>query len=215
MNPQEQAHYNQKSSVNNDLSVMQPGEQVLFKLKRHPIGLVAIYIMTAFLLAIIAVLALAVVPNMLEGDMRSQAMRYGGIIFLVTAIIGVLYNLLATKIYWGNSWVVTSDSLTQVTQTSLFDRESSQLSLHSLEDVSAVQNGILTHAFNYGLLKVETAGEHSKFQFLYCPNPNYYAREILAARESFMMAGESSSPPAPTNPQPDYAQSHNQSDPNP
>src|SRR6202011_6093270 len=91
----------------------------------------------------------------------------------------------ATRIYWGNSWIVTSDSVTQVSQTSLFKRQSSQLSLIHLEDVTAEQNGVLAHMFNYGLLRVETAGERSKFTFTFCPNPNFYAREILAAREAF------------------------------
>jgi hypothetical protein len=92
-------------------------------------------------------------------------------------------------LYWGNSWVVTTDSITQVNQTGLFTRQSSQLSLANLEDVTAEQNGILAHAFNYGLLKAETAGEHSKFSFYYCPNPNLYAQQILHAREQFEQGG--------------------------
>lgn len=86
----------------------------------------------------------------------------------------------------GNSWTLTNDSLTQVTQSNLFDRESSQLSLHNLEDISSEQNGFFPHLFNYGLIKAETAGEKSKFVFNFCPNPNFYARQILAARENFL-----------------------------
>jgi hypothetical protein len=80
--------------------------------------------------------------------------------------------------------VVTSDSLTQISQTSLFNRQSSQLALVNIEDVTAEQNGILAHMFNYGVIRVETAGERSKFVFTYCPNPNFYAQQILQAREA-------------------------------
>ena len=42
--------------------------------------------------------------------------------------------------------------------------------------------------FGFGTLKVETAGERSKFQFPYCPNPQKCAVEIIQAHESFMAA---------------------------
>jgi hypothetical protein len=57
-----------------------------------------------------------------------------------------------------------------------------------LEDVTSEKNGILTHIFNYGVIKAETAGERSKFVFLYCPNPDFYAKQILATRERFMQS---------------------------
>ncbi len=72
----------------------------------------------------------------------------------------------------------------------MFDKQSSQLSLGNLEDISAEQNGILTHMFNYGAVRVETAGERSKFFFNFCPNPNYYAQQILTARETFEQGKE-------------------------
>jgi uncharacterized membrane protein YdbT with pleckstrin-like domain len=76
--------------------------------------------------------------------------------------------------------------VTQVQQTGLFNKQSSQLSLENLEDVTAEKNGILAQMFNFGVIKCETAGERSKFVFPFCPNPTYYAQEILNARERFM-----------------------------
>lgn len=55
----------------------------------------------------------------------------------------------------------------------------------NLEDVTTEKTGIFPHMFNYGVLKCETAGERSKFMFSYCPNPDYYAQQILDARERF------------------------------
>jgi hypothetical protein len=57
-----------------------------------------------------------------------------------------------------------------------------------LEDVSADQNGILQSTLGFGTLKVETAGERSKFVFPFCPNPNDYARKIIAAHEEFLVS---------------------------
>jgi uncharacterized membrane protein YdbT with pleckstrin-like domain len=187
MNPEAPSDYNPKQHVSNALSATQPGERTICEIKRHPIGIFLIYTMTGILLITVAVLAFGVAPQM--GENSSQLTKIGAVIFLFLTTLSFLYSLIATKVYWGNTWVVTTDSLTQVDQVSLFNRQSSQLSLGNLEDVSAEQNGILPHLFNYGRLKVETAGEHSKFQFIYCPNPNYHAQKILMAREAFEQHG--------------------------
>lgn len=165
---------------------MQPGEEVIAVIKRHPIGIIGIYVAITFVLTLAALLAFAVLPGMTTG---SEGMQVGALVFLILASLSFVYALVATKVYWGNTWVVTSDSITQVNQISLFGRQSSQLSLENLEDVSAEQHGIFAHIFNYGLLKAETAGEHSKFAFPYCPNPNFYAQKILHSRELFAQQG--------------------------
>jgi len=171
--------------IHNPLSVMQPGERIICEIKRHPVGMLGVYVVTGVLLVLLAVLALVVAPSVLSSVSRSQVVAIGGLIFIVCAILSLGFVFISNKVYWGNSWVVTSDSITQITQTSLFDKRSSQLSLGNLEDVTAEKKGILAEMLNYGLLRVETAGERSKFMFPYCPNPNYYAQQILSAREQF------------------------------
>jgi hypothetical protein len=42
--------------------------------------------------------------------------------------------------------------------------------------------------FHFGVLSAETAAATDKFTFLFCPNPTYYAKQILAARERFEQA---------------------------
>lgn len=177
--------YDPKEHVGNTLSVMQPGEVKVCDIKRHPIGILAVYVMSGFIILVVAVVAFGVGPAVVGAQNRNAVMDVGAVVLLFLAALSAIYSFIASRVYWGNTWVVTSDSLTQVTQTSLFNRQSSQLSLGNLEDVTAEQNGILAHMFNYGLLKVETAGERSKFQFSFCPNPNFYAQRILAAREAF------------------------------
>jgi uncharacterized membrane protein YdbT with pleckstrin-like domain len=143
-----------------------------------------IYAATGVLIVFLAFLAFVLAPNV-AGSSRSQAMTIGALVFVVVSLISLLFAFISSKVYWGNRWIVTSDSITQVRQTSLFDRQSSQLSLGNLEDVTAEQDGILPHMFGFGSIRVETAGERSKFTFAYCPNPNYYAQQILNAREQF------------------------------
>jgi len=173
--------------VDNALTVTQLGERTICEIKRHPIGIMGIYTAAGLLLVTAAVLAFILAPHFITDSTGngSRTAVIGGLVFLLIAIVALVFTYISTKVYWGNSWILTSDSITQISQNSLFKRQSSQLSLDDLEDVTSEQNGVFPRIFNYGLLRVETAGERSKFVFLYCPNPNYYARAILAAREAF------------------------------
>jgi len=181
--------------VNNPLSVMQPGEQVICNIKRHPIGIIGIFVGAGFLLLVLAVLAFGVIPHFVTSTSHNQVYAVGGLIFVVAALVCLGFLFIASKVYWGNNWIVTSDSITQVTKVSLFDKQSSQLSLGNLEDVTAVQDGLLAHMFHYGVLRVETAGERSKFVFPYCPDPNSCAQKILNAREQFEQGRRSETNP--------------------
>lgn len=185
MNPQDTEQYDSSKRVGRSLTVTQPGEHTICEIKRHPIGIIGVYIMSGILLTTVAGLAYAVMPHLSGSDNSKNVALFGGLAFLVLAIICGVFSLISTKVYWGNSWILTSDSITQITQYSLFRTQSAQLSLGNLEDVTVEQNGMLPHMFNYGLLRVETAGERSKFVFPYCPNPNYYAQQVLEAREEF------------------------------
>jgi len=170
------------------LTTMQPGEKVIFQVKRHPIGMIGIYVMAGLLLVALAVICFIVAPAAFEsqGGASSGVKSLAAIAFLIIAVLSLIFVFISNIVYWGNAWILTSDSITQINQRSLFDRQSSQLSLANLEDVTAQQNGILSHLFNFGVLKAETAGERSKFVFAYCPNPNFYAQQILQARELFV-----------------------------
>jgi hypothetical protein len=175
--------------IHNPLAVMQPGEQVLCEINRHPIGLIGTYFAAAFIVVTTGVLAFVVAPRMVTNFDHTRLLSMAGLVFMVVTLFTLLFVWITTTVYKGNRWVVTTDSITQVTQTSLFAKQSSQLSLANLEDITAEQNGIFSHLYNYGVLKAETAGERSKFFLSYCPRPTYYAQCILDAREKFEQFG--------------------------
>ena len=135
---------------------------------------------------LVAAIAAVLIPNWTSSDYHHNAAIWSGGAFVFLAAFVFLVMFISAKIYKGNRWIVTSDSLTQVNQHSLFGKQSSQLSLHNLEDVTVQQNGLIQSSFNYGTLRAETAGERSKFVFRFCPDPNSKARDILMARENFM-----------------------------
>jgi hypothetical protein len=146
--------------------------------------MLGVYLTSGGILVVLAVLAFVVLPGA-SGNNQSQIMALAGIAYIIVAAAVLGFVFIANIIYWGNHWVVTDDSITQVSQTGLFSKQSAQLSLGNLEDVTSEQNGLLAQLFKFGTLKAETAGERSKFMFPFCPKPNYYAQKILAAREIF------------------------------
>ncbi|HEY5442402.1 MAG TPA: hypothetical protein VIJ68_02605 [Candidatus Saccharimonadales bacterium] len=170
---------------NNPLAVGEAGKQAICEIKRHPIGIIGIYAMAGFLLVFLAVLIFGVAPSVFSGSSHSQIMSVGMVVFLIAAILVAAFSLIAHVVYWGNRWIVNSTSITQVTRSSLFDKQTSQLSLGDLEDITAEQDGPLAQMFHFGTLSAETAAATDKFTFLYCPDPTVYAKKILAAREDF------------------------------
>ncbi|HSX35345.1 MAG TPA: PH domain-containing protein [Patescibacteria group bacterium] len=166
--------------------VLQPGEQMVATMKRHPFGIISLYISAGLGILVAGALAFGLLPYLFNqygivGETSAVYAGFGLVVVLLVVILAV-----ATSVYWENQWVVTTDSITQISQRSLFGRQVSQLSMDNLEDVTVDQNGILPHMFNYGILKVETAGERAKFVFSYCPNPNECARRILEVHEQFL-----------------------------
>jgi uncharacterized membrane protein YdbT with pleckstrin-like domain len=200
MEPTQTPEPSHQELKHNPLSAMQGGESVVADIKRHPFGIISLYILALIGFAAAIAAVVLVLPNLLPQSNTDEIMKYAiGVIGIVAALM-LLMLAITTYLYWQNRWVVTSDSITQITQRGLFDRQVSQLSFYNLEDVTAEQHGIFPAMFNFGVLKVETAGERSKFSFLYCPDPNKYARTILNAREQFLQRTEQGSAQGPSRP---------------
>lgn len=187
MNPDQSPsqQINKKNKVH-PMVVLQPGERIICEIKRHPFGIISVYAAALFAIIVAGVLAVSA-PNLFSDyNSDSNLSAYVAIGVVLFIILMGLILVVATVVYWQNRWIVTDDSITQITQDSLFGRRVSQLSMENLEDITVDQHGILPNLFNYGTLKAETAGEHSKFTFLYCPEPNKYARLILEVHETFL-----------------------------
>jgi hypothetical protein len=184
MNPTQQQEDNELQNKDFPLKVMQPGERVLCEIRRHPFGLFGLYF-TLILVILVAVLVVVAAPKVFTGiTSHDQAVLALGAV-IICAITG-LFTYVGVSVYKGNRWLVTSDSITQINQISLLNKQTSQLSLANLEDVTVEQNGILQSMFGFGRLRAETAGERGKFIFDFCPKPQDYAKEILAAHEAYI-----------------------------
>jgi uncharacterized membrane protein YdbT with pleckstrin-like domain len=161
-------------------------DHIIATIKRHPFGLVSMYLLAILGLGVAFGLMFWLVPTATEGDIQDKIMNYLMIFAVAASALVASFLMVATYVYRQNRWEITNDSVHQVSQRGLFNRQSSELSMANVEDVTVEKVGILASMFNFGTLRAETAGENSSFNFNYCPNPDKYARIILDARERYI-----------------------------
>jgi len=152
-------------------------------IRRHFFGLFLIYLQVVVALILSLGLIIFLLPDVIGS---SAALNAGlSLVSLVMITLALIFMALATKIYNANQLIITDIHITQVLQVGLFNRKVSELTMENVEDVTSEQGGIFPTIFNYGTLKVETAGEQNNFIFKYCPNPNAYAKALQDARAAY------------------------------
>src|SRR5688572_1212875 len=84
--------------------------------RRHPIGLVLIYLQVIIGLGLAFALILPFLPDAFESlDLsKSSANLFTGVLSLVTLAFGLIFLVLATLIYKGNQLIISDINVTQV-----------------------------------------------------------------------------------------------------
>jgi hypothetical protein len=165
---------------------LEPGEQVIATIYRHPFGIFIIYFQVILGLGAATALVAYILPNFVNRDNNPGVYSLAILVLLVIAAFLVIVLIIATIIYHQSKLVITNKSITQVTQEGLFNRKISQLAVSNIEDATANRRGVFQSILNFGVLNVETAGETENFYFYYCPDPDKYAKTVLELREQFL-----------------------------
>ncbi len=163
-------------------------EQLVAEIRKHPFGLVIIYLTgLAITLAVAAIFFL--LPSILtnEGSGFASEARSAQPIMVLLGFIMVIGCLAGTAVgvylYVNNVIIVTSEKLAQVLYKSIFNRKVSQLSIGDVQDVTVTQVGVFAHMFNYGTIVIETAGEQANYNFTYVPDPYQKSKLIVGSHE--------------------------------
>lgn len=173
----ESAYYKTIEAINRD-------DRLLCVVKQHPFGLLLIYAASFFAFIAALVLISAFLPDAV-GNTSSIYSAWTVLAFICGFLLLIIL-IATTYIYNQSQLTVTDKNVIQVIQKSLYERKVSHLSLANIEDVTSEQRGVLANFFNFGTLKIETAGEQANFIFALCPHPNRVARIILDAKEDFI-----------------------------
>jgi uncharacterized membrane protein YdbT with pleckstrin-like domain len=167
------------------------GEFVISAVKRHPIGLVQIWLAVILLMLALGTLfgllffgeGAADTVSALGGneELPSAAVLGLGVLY----VLAVLGGLVASYLYNSNRFYLTNESVIQEIQPTLFSRHEQTVSLSNIEDASYKQNGILPHLFNYGTIRLSTEGDETTYRFTYVTNPKKHIAVLNNAVESF------------------------------
>lgn len=182
MNPQQPPKQNFKETINQ----VDSDERLLAVIKKHPFGIIKIYIQSAIGICGAVALIAFVLPGLTDLSESTDMVAILATGLLIVAAVMIIILMVATIIYYQSTLRVTNKTITQTLQLSLFAKKTSQLSVTSIEDVTSSKSGIFPTLFNYGRLTVETAGEQENFHFDYCPHSDHYAKLILDTRQQYL-----------------------------
>jgi len=164
---------------------LQPDEELIFQVKQHKVILFAIYGGGILSILAFALIVFTVLPGIFPGN-NGLSSAIGIIVFLAMTAFIFMFVVVLAFIYQRNGCILTNMNLAQVKRLTLFNSESIQLSLDKLQDITYEKKGFLAYVFGYGTIRCETAGEEPTFLFKYCPSPQKYSQQIIAAKEEYM-----------------------------
>lgn len=158
--------------------ILNPGEEVVMIVRRHPMGIIAILCSIAVGIVLVAVGFYAVgrYPDQIS-SVGSPSVALAALSLLLLLVI--LIGFAAYRTYTLSYLLVTNQSLIQFLQNGLLSGTTSQMALDHVQDAKAVQNGVFATTFNYGDLTVETSGEEENFVFRFAPDPRKVADTVL------------------------------------
>ncbi|OGE86119.1 MAG: hypothetical protein A3J48_02670 [Candidatus Doudnabacteria bacterium RIFCSPHIGHO2_02_FULL_46_11] len=152
-------------------------EKILLVLREHPFLLLFklfVWLLIAVLPLIIDALAAPYFISLSERVINTWVL-FKDLYFLFSAlglfIILLLYNL--------NVHIVSNKRVVDIDQLNLTRHRAIETHIDRIQDVSAELKGVFGHIFNYGNVRVQSAGEQAKIVFENVPNPSNVKRMIL------------------------------------
>ena len=161
-------------------------EYVISAVRRHPIGLFLPVGGTLLLLAMI----LAVM--FFYEDLRQSGsgtwlpgIETAFFPLMMLAIAVVMGGFLVVYVYLANKFFLTTESVIQEIQHSIFSHREQTVSLANIEDASYRKNTILQAMFDYGDIRLSTEGDETTYRFKYVVHPKEQIAKLNNAVEAF------------------------------
>ena len=166
---------------------MNKGEEVILEAHRHWVNVVPFFVSTV-VVVLIGFFTIGYVGANPEAANRLFPGLSIGFVTPVVALLDVIAMVtlfFAYAVYRQNKIVLTNQHFIQITQTGLFGRTLSKLSLDELQDVRGSRKGVFGTIFNYGEILIETAGNEENFFFRPVADPLNVAEKINDTHEYY------------------------------
>ncbi len=163
------------------------GEYVISSIRRHPIGLVSIWIVT--ILVILGLIGAVFVLQSLSSSSDLEGVNFPIMYLMIPVVLismlAVLFAFISAYIYNANHFYLTNESIIQHIQNSLFSKREQTVSLANVEDASFSQDGIFPHMFDYGMIRLSTQGDETTYRFSFASSPQKQIVLLNNAVENF------------------------------
>ncbi len=93
-------------------------------------------------------------------------------------LILYVYYFFHVTDFFLDMWIVSNKRIVDINQSGLFSRNSAELSLDKIQDVTVDVRGVLPTIFGYGNISLQTAGTEREFMMSSVSNPNK-AKDII------------------------------------
>ena len=162
-------------------------EYVISAVRRHPIAII-------FPIAVDVLLIGLALGLLINQDIILSGLAVGGqeVNPILVTLPLVLFSLFAAVfmyisyfIYINNRFILTTESVIQKIQTSLFSKREQTVSLGNIEDASYSQRGIIQHILDYGTVRLSTQGDEHTYSFTFVSRPKEEVAILNNAVESF------------------------------
>ncbi|MFH0820592.1 MAG: hypothetical protein V1908_02350 [Candidatus Peregrinibacteria bacterium] len=118
---------------------------------------------------------------------------HAGMIVGIFASWYLIFGLLFTCVGWVNEafdlFILTDQSLIDITQVTLFRRSVTSTPLGRIQDATSDVNGLLQTLFNYGNIDIQTASGDNRIFIDRIHNPGDVARRIMDAVQTVRSTG--------------------------
>ena len=154
-------------------------DKVLIMTRRHIASMLKTIFLILFMVilpVIIMSILLATRPEVLHGVLMNFLVVLGAIYYLTVAT----FIFTQWVIYYFDLFILTDQEILDIDQKGLFDRETIEISLLRVQDVSVQVKGLLPTIFGYGDVIAESAGENSHTYVIdNVPDPTGIANRIM------------------------------------
>lgn len=160
-------------------------EELLLEIRKHPFGLTILVAggIAVALTVLIATFILA--SSSIFADIDLASLRpFVALFGFLFAVVSLVATAIFAQLYRSDVVYVTNEKVAQVLYQTIFHRKVSQLNIGDVQDVTVSQRGVFAHAFNYGTLVIETAGEQQNYTFTFVPEPHESAKVIITSHEA-------------------------------
>ena len=144
----------------------EPGEILIFLLRKHPITNLPWIITTFVLIALPTVL-----DYILNVSDINLPLQFGLVTNFIFYLFAAIYSFESFLIWYYNVYIVTDRRLIDIDFYGFFYKKVSETQYDKVEDTSYSQSGVAEILFNYGDIFIQTAAETNQFEFISIPAP--------------------------------------------